>query len=498
MGPDDMKVAVFKDDGLDYCRAAPFHPHERYPEYPFEETGERNDVYRSFRELLFSLGMDRDNYGRPSWNPLGTIISPGDNVLIKPNMVVHFNPAGGVEEVITHGSVIRAALDYACIALKGKGSVTIGDAADQVADFQKLVEATGLDKIAGFYADKGISVNVFDLRKESGRISRVGGRKKEALKGDPLGYTVVDLGESSELSGITGSMDRFRVADYNVHEMSKHHGPNKHEFCIANTVLNADVIISLPKLKTHGKTGMTCALKNLVGINGHKDWLPHFRAGSVEEGGDEYLRRDLRKSAFQALNEGIVSTDSLARILPMRLCSYLIYYSKLAVPFSDEILNGSCHTNDTITRTIADLNKIAFYAGRDGRLGESPARRFFIVVDGIVGGEKEGPKKPSFKKCGVLAAGYNPVAVDLVCSRIMGFDYRRMPMFERAMNAKRYRLFDGRPEDIEIMSDKCKHFEDVYGAFNCGFIPAKGWKGYIEYSGPEPVVMSAAMVAPGQ
>ncbi len=498
MRPSDMKVAVVKDDELDYCRNAPFHPHERYPEYPFQETGERNDVYRAFRELLFNLGMDRENYGKASWNPLGAVISPGDRVLIKPNMVVHFNPAGGVEEVITHGSVIRAALDYAWIALKGRGSVTIGDAPDQVADFQKLIEATGLDKIAGFYARKGISVNVLDLRKESGRISRMGGRKKAALKGDPLGYTVVNLGESSELSDITGSMDRFRVADYDVHEMSKHHGHDKHEFCIANSVLNADVIISLPKLKTHGKTGMSCALKNLVGINGYKDWLPHYRAGSVDEGGDEYLRRDLRKAAFQALNERIVSTDSMARILPLKLCSYLIYYSKLAVPFSDDILNGSCHTNDTITRTIADLNKIALYAGRDGRLNDAPVRRFFIVVDGIVGGEKEGPKKPSFKKCGVLAAGYNPVAVDLVCSRIMGFDYRRMPMFDHAMNAKMYKLFEGRAGDIEIMSDRCKRFEDVYGAFNCGFVPAKGWKGYIEYAGPEHVATPAPVVAHGQ
>jgi len=498
MHPSDMKVAVIKNDELDYCRNAPFHPHERYPEYPFEETGERNDVYGAFRELLFNMGMDRANYGKASWNPLGAVISPGDHVLIKPNMVVHFNPAGGVEEVITHGSVIRAALDYAWIALKGRGSVAIGDAPDQVADFQKLIEATGLDKISGFYAGKGVSVNVLDLRKESGRISRISGRKKEALKGDPLGYTVVDLGESSELSEITGSVDRFRVADYGVQEMSKHHGPGRHEFCIANSVLGADVIISLPKLKTHGKTGMTCALKNMVGINGYKDWLPHYRAGSVDEGGDEYLRRDLRKAAFQALSERIVSTDSMARILPMKLCSYLIYYSSLAVPFRDDILNGSCHTNDTITRTIADLNKIAFYAGRDGRLNDAPARRFFIVVDGIVGGEKEGPKKPGFKRCGVLAAGYNPVAVDLVCSRIMGFDYRRMPMFGHAMNAKTYKLFEGSAGDIEIMSERCKRFEDVYGAFNCGFVPAKGWKGYIEYAGPEPVALAAPVMAHGQ
>jgi len=128
---------------------------------------------------------------------------------------------------------------------------------------------------------------------------------------------------------------------------------------------------------------------------------------------------------------------------------------------------------------------------------DAPARRFFIVVDGIVAA-KGGPKKPGFKRCGVLAAGYNPVAVDLVCSRIMGFDYRRMPMFGHAMNAKTYKLFEGSAGDIEIMSERCKRFEDVYGAFNCGFVPAKGWKGHIEYAGPEPVALAAPVMAHGQ
>jgi uncharacterized protein (DUF362 family) len=491
MSLSDLTVAVKKDEGLDYCRDAPFHPYERYPEYPFEETGERNDVYGAFRELLHGLGMDRDRYGTAAWDPLGTIISPGDNVLIKPNMVIHYNPAGSVEGVITHGSVIRAALDYAWIALKGRGSITIADAPDQEADFGRLVDATGLDRIRGFYAEKGIVVNVFDLRKESGHMGKVAGRVKEALKGDPMGYTVVDLGENSELSEIEDTMDKFRVADYDVHEMGRHHGHHRHEFCIANSVLKADVIINLPKLKTHGKTGMTCALKNLVGINGHKDWLPHYRAGSVEEGGDEYLRRDPRKAAFQALNERIVSTDSLVRILPMRACGYFLYYSKLALPFKDDILNGSCHTNDTITRTIADLNRIAFYAGKDGTLNHAPGRRMFIVVDGVVGGENEGPTKPSPKKCGVLVAGHNPVAIDIVCSRIMGFDYRKMPVFGHAMGTAKYRLFQGDPGDIDIISDRCRRLEDVYRSFNCSFTPARGWIGHIELERGEAEPMAA-------
>ena len=53
-------------------------------------------------------------------------------------------------------------------------------------------------------------------------------------------------------------------------------------------MLDADLIINLPKWKAHSKSGLTGALKNLVGINGDKSYLPHFRRGSPSWGGDEY------------------------------------------------------------------------------------------------------------------------------------------------------------------------------------------------------------------
>ena len=33
------------------------------------------------------------------------------------------------------------------------------------------------------------------------------------------------------------------------------------EYCISNTILDADVIINIPKLKTHKKAGITVCLK---------------------------------------------------------------------------------------------------------------------------------------------------------------------------------------------------------------------------------------------
>jgi len=35
-------------------------------------------------------------------------------------------------------------------------------------------------------------------------------------------------------------------------------------------------------LKLHRKAGITCALKNLIGINGNKEYLPHHRLGGSQ------------------------------------------------------------------------------------------------------------------------------------------------------------------------------------------------------------------------
>jgi hypothetical protein len=92
-----MDVAIVQDLDLDYCREIPFHPSKRYPEYPFEHHGTTNRVYDAIRTLFFRLGLDRTHYNMPSWNPLGQYISPGDSVVIKPNLVRHYNPCGEYE-----------------------------------------------------------------------------------------------------------------------------------------------------------------------------------------------------------------------------------------------------------------------------------------------------------------------------------------------------------------------------------------------------------------
>jgi uncharacterized protein (DUF362 family) len=475
-----MKVAIIENPEMDYCREAPFHPPEKYPEYPFEDVCKDNRCYGEVRNLLHKLGLDNEHYNTGSWNPLGEMIKPGNSVFIKPNFVSHFNPVSSVESLITQGSMIRALLDYVYIALKGKGKICIGDAPSIEADFKSIRQITGLDKIAEYYSDKAVKPDIIDLRKETG-YTKMGRLIEQPLEGDPLGYSPVDLKNESALVSIMGDHKKFRANNYNKDYMLEHHNENKNEYCISNSILNADVIINMPKLKTHCRTGITCSLKNLVGINGYKSWLPHHRAGSPKDGGDEYENKDVRKDIIIRLNDEISAQKSTIRIAPLRTLSQALYYSKFIVPFKDDLYGGSWHGNDTLPRTISDLNRIAFYADKKGVLRDTPQRKMFIVVDGIVGGEKEGPQTPSAKKCGILVAGYNPVEVDAVCCRIMGFDQEKISTFKYSMNGSRYKIFSGRLDDVEIMSDRCHSIDEIYGAYNCHFMPSKGWEGYIEH-----------------
>jgi hypothetical protein len=120
-----MDAAIVQDPRLEYPALAPYHPSCKYPEYPFNDLGPSNSVYNAMRILFLRLDLDRENVGTKDWNPLGRIILPGDTVVIKPNLVRHYNPLGNMDAQITHGSVTRAVLDYVYLALKGKGSITI-------------------------------------------------------------------------------------------------------------------------------------------------------------------------------------------------------------------------------------------------------------------------------------------------------------------------------------------------------------------------------------
>src|SRR6185436_18604054 len=137
-----QRVAVARSAEPAYPRLAPFDPGERFPEMPAGAAiaASRNPVYAAVRESLHRLGLDEARFGTPQWNPLGDLVGPGARVLLKPNLVRHENHGpGGTDCLVTHGSVVRAVLDYVLLALQGTGAVWIGDSPVQGCDFERVV-----------------------------------------------------------------------------------------------------------------------------------------------------------------------------------------------------------------------------------------------------------------------------------------------------------------------------------------------------------------------
>jgi uncharacterized protein (DUF362 family)/Pyruvate/2-oxoacid:ferredoxin oxidoreductase delta subunit len=61
----------------------------------------------------------------------------------------------------------------------------------------------------------------------------------------------------------------------------QHAGSTFHQMEIARDMLQADVVINLPKLKTHGMMGLTCGVKNLFGaVVGMRKPALHLQAGA--------------------------------------------------------------------------------------------------------------------------------------------------------------------------------------------------------------------------
>jgi len=478
---EEKTVAIIKGgEEAGYPLDPPFAPPKRYPEYPFRDnrTDSSNQVYPLVRELLFYLGMDEGNYDKPGWNPLKEIVRPGDKVVVKPNLVLHFNDSGrDINAVITHGSVIRALMDYIFIALQGKGEIIIADAPQMNADFGRIIQLNGLKEVIRFYQGKvdstNVKIDILDIRQER-TIYKYGiVWKRIKLKGDPKGYAVVDLGPGSEFRNI--DCNNIYGADHNRNETQKAHAGGSHKYLISRTILDADVIISIPKMKVHRKAGVTLNLKNIMGISGNKNHIVHYRIGAPKEGGDEFPQYHFVGRIDRKLRDFL-----LGKIWKLGKYPY-IFWSRVFNRHKPLIEKGDWYGNDTVWRAALDLNNVLFYADKQGHLQSRKLRRYFSVIDGIVGGEGEGPLAPIPKRCGVLIGGMNPLFVDIAAVRLMDFDFEKIPLLKNALRISKFPLAIYRVENIVIRSN-INEWKYLLGTDKqyYQFEPPKGWKNHIE------------------
>src|SRR4029450_2469603 len=214
-------------------------------------------------------------------------------------------------------------------------------------------------------------------------------------------------------------------------------GPHRH--LASDAVFSADLVLNLPKLKTHKKTGVTLALKNLVGINGDKNLLPHHCVGSPAQGGDEFPGGAVIDRLRSAATE--VARALLSRGIGTRLVRW-VRRAENAARGDAFIRSGNWHGNQTTWRMSLDLNRCLYYSDARGGHFDAPApvRTVLTVLDGIVAGEGEAPLAPRDVPLGVVLAATDPIAIDLAAIRLMGFEEQSIPKIREPMRDPTLRI----------------------------------------------------------
>jgi len=343
-------------------------------------------------------------------------------VLIKPNWVKHSIMAGDELCLRTNDNFLLAALEV--VLGCSPFSVTIGDAPVQGCIWDKLFNKVFLEEVSKLSWNYQIPVLIKDFRRATFRPSM--NKPLRDLK--PLSdYLIFNVGERSYLEPVTtSSRNLFRVTNYNPDLMIESHKQGIHKYCIVKELFDVDVILSLPKVKTHQKTGITAALKNIVGINGDKDFLPHHRLGGTGIGGDCYPGKNILRYWAELVMDNANRNQGRPVYNAWETVAYTLWM--MSFPKEEHHLAAGWYGNDTCWRMVLDLNKIAIYGRPDGTICSEPQRQIYSLCDGIIGGQGDGPLNPLPLPLGIIVFTNHSALCDIALSILMGFDYKKIPL----------------------------------------------------------------------
>jgi uncharacterized protein (DUF362 family) len=411
------------------------------PAYP------ESQVENALHNVAQRLGWLEEGRG-----PFGKVIPPGARILVKPNLVLHANEGPwGIDPLVTHLSLIRAVVEAALLAQPAE--ILVGDAPLQGCDFHHLLSLTGL----GEWADRKKRVEpafkgVRDFRRTTCVFLNGVRMASEGLQSEER-FVLFDLGNESLLEPISNGHDPFRVTCYDPRLLARTHGPGHHQYLIAKEVIEADVIINLPKLKTHKKAGITCALKNLIGINGNKEFLPHHRLGGSHSGGDCYPNFNPIKRTLEYISDRENTSSSFTAAKAWHGLGK--QFQRILWMTGDKLgTEGSWSGNDTIWRTCLDLNRILIYGRTDGSMRENPQRQVLHIVDAVIAGQGDGPLSPQPLPLGMIMAGNNAAAVDWVGAYLLGYDPQLIPLIRQALGNFKWPITSFDADDITLFSDQ--------------------------------------------
>ena len=411
-------------------------------------------------------------------------------IVLKPNWVKHQELAEfPIEALVTSAEIIDLTIEACRAKYPHAERITIGDVPLQTCDWELLCKQSGIDKLKTKYKHSHNPVVSFeDWRRERWELNKGFMRLVSDAPGDLRGYVDVTIDEQSMLEEISDNSKNFRVSDYDPQETVSHHKKGRHHYLISKTVLEADLVINLPKMKTHQKAGMTGALKNLVGINGSKAFLVHHQKSRPGSLGDEFppetsklfyyqarLRELLQKRSRFLFKIGKFGWELIKKV---RGIETIGTRHKLSGNFY--IGSGSWHGNDSIWRMVYDLNLILLLASSiDGKLQSTPQRTILCLMDGLVAGEGNGPLQPLPVKADVLIASNNPFLLDFCAVRLMRFDWKKIRMLSnyKRFGFKEWSEFD--PDNFPISESGDTNKENWISQVT-GFLAPPGWINNIE------------------
>ncbi len=461
-------TAINYTPGSTYPKQAPFDPDKSYPEF----TGglinnEMNSVYDAVRSVLAETGLDAENYGTQEWSPFRELVKRGSTIIIKPNLVLNTPDPNNQNTVTTHASIIRPIVDYCWKAMEGHGNIVIGDAPQAETDFNEVIKRNGIKDMTDILRDRGINVSVKDFR--SIKVIIKNGIWVDEQENNPgcAEHIIINLGKQSLFYEEGSAKIKYHGGGYDSSVTMLHHNGEIHEYKVAKDILCADAVISIPKLKTHKKAGITCCLKNLVGINVDKNFLPHFIIGPANKGGDEmppvkgprllavtitrFLRDLLLDKHWKSTGKAVAF---LLRLLYGRRAGEEANLARVASEtISDtKVFQGAWQGNNTIWKMILDLNRIFLYADRYGKISADRPRNIFYIVDGIIAGDKNGPMEPNKINAGIIAAGANAFAVDTAILDFVEINWRQIPLYREAEKNVSWLMPEG-PYKVKIRNN---------------------------------------------
>jgi hypothetical protein len=127
-----------------------------------------------------------------------------------------------------------------------------------------------------------------------------------------------------------------------------------------------------------------------------------------------------------------------------------------------------------------DLARIITYADSSGKLRAKPVRSHLALIDGIVGGEGNGPLSPTAVDSGFLVFGDCVVNVDIAAATLMGFDPQKLPIVWGPTLLAMYPIMARPPsEETIIYNSKGISLRQLRSAVTNKYRSPRGWERYL-------------------